>query len=599
MNNKLIKLFIFTVLSVFICTVKGESTGYMGSETPSGFHVKNSDRDALLKQIALKSWFKDGPYDLTGTFEPKMEILSKETLSDHERWHLRYALDPVDYGYAYLLIPLRANSNEPLPLILAPHSTNHAKEGVLHLYTDSPPNSTEAIKRKARKYGLDLVKRGFVVFAPDRAAYGQRRLLSSGDFNAQQSYYLRQLQKRYPNWNLNGKSVYDLKVALDYLEKFDFIDMNSIGIIGYSLGAWDTVMFMAFDDRVKAGVPVSGGMTYYMPELWTDDDALNDALVNVTSWDLGKRANIYYMLTAPRAMLHIYSLDDYYYKGNPQIMEGYRVMKDYYKNRSLDNKGDFSYYLNYDGHAFSPLSQELAYQWLEERLKPQPENLDLYLLIGQSNMAGRGILEKEDTTIHSRVYAFNAHDEFVLAKEPLHYDISSRGTGPGLEFGKKMGEYYPVSNIGLIPAAVGGTKISYWLPGHSRRLYDEAVRKAKVAMQKGKLKGILWQQGESDRNETDAPLYKERLKQLLTSLRKDLGQDVPIVLGELGDFLSPPPVGLNLTLHEVAAEMNNVAVSKASKLGHIGDNLHFNSKAQRENGQNMANAMIQLQCSTP
>ena len=225
------------------------------------------------------------------------------------------------------------------------------------------------------------------------------------------------------------------------------------------------------------------------------------------------------------------------------------------------------------------------------------EPYELYLLIGQSNMAGRGFIEGEDTITHPRVLVLNADDSFVPAREPLHYDKKNRGTGPGLAFGKKMANFYPVLTIGLIPAAVGGTKVSYWQPGGERGLYEEALRKARVAMEHGELKGIVWQQGESDSNTTDAPHYKERLLRLLTQLRKDLGDEtIPIVLGGVPDFLkSKLYPRINEALKEVAAEMSNVRFSEASQLGHIGDQLHFNSAAQRENGGNMAEQMIRLQ----
>lgn len=208
-------------------------------------------------------------------------------------------------------------------------------------------------------------------------------------------------------------------------------------------------------------------------------------------------------------------------------------------------------------------------------------------------MAGRGIIEAIDTTSHPRIFALNINDQFIPAREPLHFDKSNRGVGPGLEFGKAMAAVNPRVRIGLIPAAVGGTKISYWEPGGSRGLYEEAIRKARVAMRYGRLKGIIWQQGESDSNTHDAPLYKERLINLLTSFRKDLNDEtLPIVIGGLGDFLkSARYMDINRALQETANEIGNASFSEASKQGHIGDRLHFNSIAQRENGRNMAAAM--------
>ncbi|MFD1628336.1 sialate O-acetylesterase [Pseudopedobacter beijingensis] len=221
---------------------------------------------------------------------------------------------------------------------------------------------------------------------------------------------------------------------------------------------------------------------------------------------------------------------------------------------------------------------------------------DLYLLVGQSNMVGVGKIEAEDTSEHPRVFVLDETDEFVLAKDPLPFKRKTKGVGPGLTFGKIMAEANPKVKIGLIPGAVGGTKISYWTPDNPRGLYQEAIRKAKVAMQKGELKGIIWQQGESDSNMKDAPLYKERLLKLLTTFRKDLGDDkLPIVIGGVGDFLKSSQYKVvNKAMQEVADEIGNARFSEASTLGDIGDKLHFNSAAQRENGKNMATAMLKI-----
>lgn len=222
--------------------------------------------------------------------------------------------------------------------------------------------------------------------------------------------------------------------------------------------------------------------------------------------------------------------------------------------------------------------------------------LELYLLVGQSNMAGRGFIEKEDTLSHPSIYVLNADDEWELAKEPLHYDKKNRGVGPGFAFAKTLLTYRNEAQIGLIPAAVGGTKIGYWEPGNNRGLYEEALRKAEVAMKKGELKGLLWQQGESDANTKDAPFYKQNLINLMNAFRKDLGiPDLPLVIGGVGDFLkSNKSEQINQAIKETVETLENSAYSEPSTLGHIGDRLHFNSEAQRENGKHMAEAMIEL-----
>lgn len=224
-------------------------------------------------------------------------------------------------------------------------------------------------------------------------------------------------------------------------------------------------------------------------------------------------------------------------------------------------------------------------------------NFDLYLLVGQSNMAGRGKITDADLQTNPRVFALGEDGQWVLGKAPLHYDKKNRGVGPGLTFGKAMAKAYPDRTIGLIPAAVGGTIIEWWLPGAERALFENAINQAKRAMTTGTLKGIIWQQGESDSTTSRAPLYHDRLITLLHAFRHELGnENIPIVIGGLGDFLksSKAPV-VNAALKQVAGEINNAAFAPASMKGDIGDSLHFNTEAAHENGETMARAMLALE----
>ena len=117
------------------------------------------------------------------------------------------------------------------------------------------------------------------------------------------------------------------------------------------------------------------------------------------------------------------------------------------------------------------------------------ERLDLYLLIGQSNMAGRGKLTKDNRVSSERVLKLENNGRWVEAREPLHLDKMSAGAGPGASFARAMADADPSVTVGLIPCAFGGTSLGEWMPG--RYLYNQAVLRAREAMKRGELKGIL------------------------------------------------------------------------------------------------------------
>src|SRR5690606_19644879 len=144
---------------------------------------------------------------------------------------------------------------------------------------------------------------------------------------------------------------------------------------------------------------------------------------------------------------------------------------------------------------------------LPQYKKFQPPSIDttfhLYLLIGQSNMAGRGTLDTAGQEIQENILMLDRHNTWVPAKDPLHFDKKAAGTGPGLAFAKVMIAQRNGIKIGLIPCAVGGTSIGKWQPGAydektNTHPYDDMMKRLQAALRHGVLKGILWHQGEGN-----------------------------------------------------------------------------------------------------
>src|SRR6188768_3762054 len=230
------------------------------------------------------------------------------------------------------------------------------------------------------------------------------------------------------------------------------------------------------------------------------------------------------------------------------------------------------------------------------------ENVWVFIMAGQSNMAGRGVVEPEDTVSDKRILSINKDGEIIIAKEPLHfYEPERTGLDCGLSFAKTLITKIPDSiSVLIIPTAVGGSSIRQWLGDSIYRevkLFSNFLAKVEIAKQNGIIKGILWHQGESDANEKDVPLHKERLGLLFSKFRAGIGNNkLPVLLGELGSF-SENPVNFNLinkAIHEYAAEDKNSSVISTKDLKDKGDNLHFNSNGQRAMGKRFAKAYLNM-----
>ena len=231
-----------------------------------------------------------------------------------------------------------------------------------------------------------------------------------------------------------------------------------------------------------------------------------------------------------------------------------------------------------------------------------PSNLDLYLLIGQSNMSGRGYLTEENKEEgNPNVFMLTKENTWVPAKNPLHFDKPKVvGVGPGLSFGIAMENANPSHNIGLIPCAVGGTSINVWKPGAFDKAtnthpYDDMLLHLQAAMKSGTLKGVLWLQGESDSKPEKAAEYLPKLEELITDLRKISGNpDLPFVAGELGRYREEYE-NINKVLRELPSKMSNTAISSSKGLKDRGDQTHFDADSQYKIGERMAKKMLKLE----
>jgi len=231
---------------------------------------------------------------------------------------------------------------------------------------------------------------------------------------------------------------------------------------------------------------------------------------------------------------------------------------------------------------------------------PSKQNVWVFILAGQSNMAGRGLVEPGDTVVDQRILTINRAGQLILAKEPLHwYEPERTGLDCGFSFGKTMIKKISGDNyILLIPTAIGGSSISQWIGDSLYRgvkLLSNFHEKAAIAKQYGTIKGILWHQGESDANERDIPHYKERLGELFRQFRLIAGNnDLPILLGELGSFSKDQEHFslINKAIHDYSSNDKNTAVITTGDLKDRGDSLHFNSNGQRMMGQRFAEAYL-------
>lgn len=226
------------------------------------------------------------------------------------------------------------------------------------------------------------------------------------------------------------------------------------------------------------------------------------------------------------------------------------------------------------------------------------QKMHLFLLIGQSNMAGFGNLAEVPMIQNERIRMFR-EEEWQQAVEPLHNEHPRDGIGLGMRFAECVANATPDIEIGLIPAAVSGTSINRWIPDGD--LYQRALEMAISALKAGTLKAILWLQGENDSaNEAAAISHYPKFVQMVRQFRNDLhAENVPFLAATIADFL--PKHGefafshlINEGYQQAHDDIAHFHLIDASGLKHCGDFVHFDSASLRTIGERFAEAYLGL-----
>jgi len=179
------------------------------------------------------------------------------------------------------------------------------------------------------------------------------------------------------------------------------------------------------------------------------------------------------------------------------------------------------------------------------RIPSEKGRFHVFLLMGQSNMAGYGQLQPGDEKPIPGVLMLRGWKpkdyKWEPARHPIHNRLDSDQFSLAGPFAQAYRDAHPGVTVGLIPVAWGGAPISQLNKG--RDAYADAIAKAKLAKERGVLKGVLWHQGESDTVEPgDAEAYAGRLKKLALDIRSDLGEpDLPFIAGNLAEFYGTGP----------------------------------------------------------
>jgi type 1 glutamine amidotransferase len=221
------------------------------------------------------------------------------------------------------------------------------------------------------------------------------------------------------------------------------------------------------------------------------------------------------------------------------------------------------------------------------------------------------------TPPNPRVMLLGMDGKWKQAEEPLHWLVDSpdrvhsgdpktqaersarehksrkKGAGLGLPFAVAMVESTGVP-VGLVACAHGGTSMEQWNPAKKEdggnSLYGSMLRQIKLAG--GKVKGVLWYQGESDAMSGAWKVYPKVFSDFITAVRSDFGQpELPFFYVQIGRFVnSGDPKGWNAVQdaeRTLVERVPNTAVISVIDL-ELDDGIHIGTQGLKRAGQRLA-----------
>ena len=173
----------------------------------------------------------------------------------------------------------------------------------------------------------------------------------------------------------------------------------------------------------------------------------------------------------------------------------------------------------------------------------------IFLLVGQSNMSGRGELENATVEATSGVWIFGNDHQWRNARHPIDASdgqldrVSNDGDKPGVGLGISFANRIvreTNAEVGLVPCAKGGTSIVEWLPqqegNDAESLFENCIDRAEEAASHGRVVGVLFHQGETDaRTLVTARHWDALFAVVADELRNRLhNPELPIVYAQIG-----------------------------------------------------------------
>ena len=283
----------------------------------------------------------------TKKINTKGKVISKKIFKSYVQETVSYNVEKDERIKSFLLIPKKLNKKTSVVICHHQHASkyNQAKSEIVGLKGN-----------KNLAYAKELAERGFITFAPDAIAFEGRNKAKNNWWGSE---YFELASRIIQGKTLLEKTLSDLSSAINYLETRKEINKSKIGFIGHSYGGRMAILLPAYDKRVKVSVS-----NCYCRNLGNSLDFKSKTripmeLVVPNILKYGDFQDIVKLVHPCHLLISAVKYD----KWSQDAKKIYKFAKPYFKKSELRMK------VWIGKHEFSKKMRNLAYKFLEEKLK--------------------------------------------------------------------------------------------------------------------------------------------------------------------------------------------------------------------------------------
>jgi len=232
-------------------------------------------------------------------------VLSEVRRDGFRRFKIEYAADENFRAPAYILVPDRVTEKTAAVIALTGHGYGVADIVGLTEHGEEKPDGGDPGYQK--NFAIELVKKGFIVAAPELFGFGELMLApNKRHLREGSSCFMLTTQLLMYKKTMAGMRVWQAERMLDYLISRDDVDAERIGVMGISGGGLASSFFTAYEKRIKACV-VSGFLCTFKESIMSLYHCVDNFIPGIINY--GEMADLFGLI-APRPMLIEAGADD-------------------------------------------------------------------------------------------------------------------------------------------------------------------------------------------------------------------------------------------------------------------------------------------------